>query len=207
MKSNKQPQTVKKDSPLQLELAKIIFGNVLLGLAYAKWMVPHAIIYGGVTSLSLVLSRVLHSDIAYLTNGLTIFLLLLCWLFLGHGSLLKSIVSSLSYLVCFTFFYRLPFSLVVSLPLDFLLACVVIALGYYFCLSVGASTVGVDVIALIIHKKRPQISLARAIRWLNFLILACGLLVYGVQSVLIGVLFSLLYSSLLDKMLRRGKNV
>ncbi|HIZ53733.1 MAG TPA: hypothetical protein IAA20_07325 [Candidatus Enterococcus avicola] len=38
-------------------LIKIILGNALLALAYAKWMVPYTIINGGVTSLSLVVQK------------------------------------------------------------------------------------------------------------------------------------------------------
>nr|WP_263849013.1 YitT family protein [Lacticaseibacillus nasuensis] len=37
-------------------LLKVFLGNAVLGFAYAKLLVPHTIINGGVTSLSLVLS-------------------------------------------------------------------------------------------------------------------------------------------------------
>lgn len=166
----KQPQTNKKQSERNA-IVKIIFGNILLGFAYAKWMVPHAIINGGVTSLSLVLSKVLNMDVAYLTNIVTMLLLLVCWLFLGKVRLIKSIVSSLSYLFFFTCFHQWAFSVVINVPIDFVLSALLIAAGYYFCLSAGSSAVGVDVIALIIHQKNPTISLAKAIRWLNYTIL------------------------------------
>jgi uncharacterized membrane-anchored protein YitT (DUF2179 family) len=198
----KQPQTIKKQSERDAIL-KIIFGNILLGFAYAKWMVPHAIINGGVTSLSLVLSKVLNSDVAYLTNIITIGLLIVCWLFLGRGRFLKSIVSSVSYLFFFTLFHRWEFSIVLNLPIDFLLASLLIAAGYYFCLSAGSSAVGVDVIALIIHQKRPAISLAKAIRWLNYTILVLGFFTYGWQSIVIGLLFSFVYSWLLERFLQK----
>jgi uncharacterized membrane-anchored protein YitT (DUF2179 family) len=145
----------------------------------------------------------LNSDVAYLTNIITIGLLIVCWLFLGRGRFLKSIVSSVSYLFFFTLFHRWEFSIVLNLPIDFLLASLLIAAGYYFCLSAGSSAVGVDVIALIIHQKRPAISLAKAIRWLNYTILVLGFFTYGWQSIVIGLLFSFVYSWLLERFLQK----
>jgi uncharacterized membrane-anchored protein YitT (DUF2179 family) len=84
-----------------------------------------------------------------------------------------------------------------------LLASLLIAAGYYFCLSAGSSAVGVDVIALIIHQKRPAISLAKAIRWLNYTILVLGFFTYGWQSIVIGLLFSFVYSWLLERFLQK----
>lgn len=186
---------------LMQSLLKIIFGNLLLAIAYAKWMVPHHIINGGVTSLALVLQKITSLPLPWLTNSLTIFLLLLCGIFLGKGSLMKSIVSSLSYMFFFTMFYSLPFSLSIALPIDFLLACFVIALGYYCCLSEGSSTVGVDVIALVLHKKNPKRNLAKMIRHLNVSVLILGFFTYGILSVAIGLVFSVIYVWFLEKFL------
>ena len=182
-------------------LTKIIIGNAILGIAYAKWMVPHKIINGGVTSLAMVINRWLGIELIYLTNGLTILLLTACWLFLGKESFFKSIVSSLSYLFFFTFFYQMKFSLTVNLPVDFLLACTCISVGYYCCISENSSTVGMDVVALIMNKKNTKFSIASTIRNLNFFILTLGLFAYGVTAILLGFVFSFCYSWLLAKLL------
>lgn len=191
-------------------LFKIMLGNLVLAIAYAKWMVPNQIINGGVTSLSLVLQKVTHLPLPWLTNGLTICLLVICGIFLGKASFMKSIVSSLSYMFFFTLFYSLPFSLSTILPIDFLLACIVIAFGYYCCLSEGSSTVGVDVIALVLYKKNPKRNLAKMIRHFNVAVLVLGFFTYGILSVVIGLLFSVVYAWFLEKFLdfdeaRKGK--
>lgn len=93
----------KKYQVIGQSLLKIIFGNFLLALAYSKWMVPHGIINGGVTSLALVLQKMTTIPLPWLTNGLTISLLILCGIFLGKASFMKSIVSSLSYMFFFPF--------------------------------------------------------------------------------------------------------
>ena len=50
-----------------------------------------------------------------------------------------------------------------TFPIDFLLACLLISFGYYCCLAEGSSTVGVDVIALVLYQKNPQRNLAKII--------------------------------------------
>ncbi|KAF1296698.1 hypothetical protein BAU15_13330 [Enterococcus sp. JM4C] len=182
-------------------VSKIIFGNVLLGFAYAKWMVPHKVINGGVTSLAMVLNKWLLTDMTYLTNGLTGILLVACLFFLGKESFLKSIISSFSYLFFFTLFYHWNIQLVINLPIDFILSCVLISLGYYCCISENSSTVGMDVVALIIHKKQPKLPIAATIRNLNFLVLALGFFTYGLGSIALGILFSFCYSWLLARLL------
>ena len=116
-------------------------------------MVPNEIINGGVTSISMILNKMLSVPLLYLTNGLTLLLLIICYIFLGKDNFSKSIFSSVFYSMSFSLFYSLPFSLHVNVVLDLILAAIFIGIGYYYCSIVNASTVGVDVIALIIHKK------------------------------------------------------
>lgn len=187
----------------QKNILKIIVGNVFLGFAYANWMKPNNIINGGVTSVAMILEKISQIPIFYLTSGVTVLLLIFCWFFLGKGNFLKSIVSSICYNLFFTMFYLLKLNVQINLVVDFLFACVFIAIGYYCCISANASTVGMDVIALAINKKHPEFSIARGIRYINVMVLALGFLTYGVKSVVIGILFSLLNSYILDVLLKR----
>ncbi len=185
------------------DLGKIFLGNVVMGLAYAKWMVPHQIINGGVTSLSMVISGLSGWPLLYLTNGLAILLLVLCWAFLGKSVFFKSLLSSGLFMLFFSFFYSQPFSLTSHIAIDVSLACVAIAFGYYCCLSANASTAGLDAVALIIHKYHPHTQVAHTLRYLNYAVLALGWLVFGWLSVVIGIVFSYGYSWILNVFLNR----
>ncbi|EGO7731772.1 YitT family protein [Enterococcus faecalis] len=187
-------------------LFKIIGGNILLGIAYSKWMKPRGIINGGVTSLAMIVNKVTDVNILYLTSGITILLLFASFFFLGRQNLIRSIVSSVCYNIFFSFFYTLPIRIEINLPVDFILATIFIAVGYYCCLSENSSTVGMDVIALVIHKKNPKIAIAKAIRLLNYTVLAFGLLTYGLISVVIGIIFSYFQSLLLHYLLKQKEN-
>lgn len=183
---------------------KIFLGNFILGLAYAKFMVPNKIINGGVTSLSLIFSNLTNLNITFFTNFITITLLVVALLFVGKFFFFSSVVSSVSYLLFFNIFYRLPFSLHTNIVIDFLLAVVLIAIGYYCCLSENSSTAGLDVFAVILNKKFPKVSVAVFLRYINVLVLALGLFSYGIRAVVLGILFSFSFTHVVDFLMEKG---
>ncbi|MDM5309498.1 YitT family protein [Peribacillus frigoritolerans] len=185
------------------DLLKIIAGNISMTFAYAYLIVPNEIINGGVTSSALLLNALLGYNIAMLANLVTGLLLIICLAFLGKEYFFKSIVSSLSYMVFFNFFYSLNIQFEMNIVLVIFISSILIAIGYYLCITANASTVGFDVIALILHHKNEKIDIAATIRIINLIVLILGLLVYGYASIVKGIAFTLLFSYLLKKMLDR----
>lgn len=185
------------------DLLKIIAGNISMTFAYAYLIVPNEIINGGVTSSALLLNALLGYNIAMLANLVTGLLLIICLVFLGKEYFFKSIVSSLSYMVFFNFFYSLNIQFDLNIVLVIFISSILIAIGYYLCITANASTVGFDVIALILHHKNEKIDIAATIRIINLIVLILGLLVYGYASIVKGIAFTLIFSYLLKKMLDR----
>ncbi|KRM55187.1 YitT family protein [Lacticaseibacillus sharpeae] len=185
------------------EVGLIVVGNVVMALGYAKWMVPNHIINGGVTSLSQIVNHYYPISIAMANNLWLAGLLLLTLIFLGREVFVKSLLSSIVYSISFTLFSMWPTRLNVTPLLDLLIASVLVAFGYFACLSSHSSTVGVDVFALIIQKYRPQTNLAATIRLFNYAILLVGLIAFGLWAVVYGLIFAFIYSHLLNLMLRR----
>ncbi|RRN67273.1 membrane protein [Peribacillus simplex] len=185
------------------DLMKIIAGNISMTFAYAFFIVPNEIINGGVTSSALLLHALSGYNIAMLANLVTGLLLIICLVFLGKEYFFKSIVSSLSYMLFFNFFYSLNIDFDVNIVLVILISSILIAIGYYLCITANASTVGFDVIALILHHKNEKIDIAATIRIINLIVLILGLLVYGYTSIVKGIAFTLFFSFLLKKMLDR----
>ncbi|MCK1983467.1 MULTISPECIES: YitT family protein [Peribacillus] len=185
------------------DLMKIIAGNISMTFAYAYLIVPNEIINGGVTSSALLLNALSGYNIAILANLVTGLLLFICLVFLGREYFFKSIVSSLSYMVFFNFFYSLNIDINVNIVLVIIISSILIAIGYYLCITANASTVGFDVIALILHHKNEKIDIAATIRIINLIVLILGLLVYGFTSIVKGIAFTLFFSYLLKKMLDR----
>ncbi|MFJ7307693.1 YitT family protein [Peribacillus frigoritolerans] len=189
------------------DLLKIIAGNISMTFAYAYLIVPNEIINGGVTSSALLLNALLGYNIAMLANLVTGLLLIICLVFLGKEYFFKSIVSSLSYMVFFNFFYSLNIQFDMNIVLVIFISSILIAIGYYLCITANASTVGFDVLALILHHKNEKIDIAATIRIINLIVLILGLLVYGYASIVKGIAFTLIFSYLLKKMLDRKQKV
>lgn len=187
---------------MKKSLFKIFIGNLLMAFAYAKWMIPNGIINGGATSIAMIMQSLTQLPILWLTNGLEVVLLLCCAIFLGKENALKSLYTSITFLVSFNIIYS--FSPVVSfgLPIDLLLASLFIGFGYYCNLSENSSTVSVDVFALIIHKYYKKISISSLIRYLNWLVLLAGFFVYGSKSVIIGIIMSFVFTFILNQFMK-----
>lgn len=192
------------------DILMIVIGNIVMGLGYAKLMVPNQIINGGITSLSQIINHYIAVDIPTVNNVLLVVLLILTLLFLGKEVFLKSVLSSIAYSISFTLFFKTSITLTTTPVVDLVLASILISFGYYACLSSNSSTVGVDVIALIIKKYNNRTNISMIIRTLNYFILIIGLITFGVLSVIYGMIFSWIYSKELNYMLKhwtRSENI
>ena len=168
----------------------IILGNLLITGAYAFITVPGKIINGGVTSFSMVLGQVCRIDLSLFVNLLSLFLLLLCLIFLGKDFFMGSVLSCACYLTMFTFFHSLNLSLALPRPFCVLSAGFLVGTGYYLCIRAKSTAISFDIIALILNKKNPDINIACTMGLINLVVLLTGFAVFGMLSVLYGIIFT-----------------
>ncbi len=166
----------------------IIIGNILLTSAYAFLTVPNDIIDGGITSTSLLLSNIFKLDIAYITTTITILLLIFGLITLGKHFFIKSIFSSLCYILFFNTFHLTGFTITINPFLCIIIASILIGIGHYLCLSQNTTTVGYDVIAIYLHKKK-KYNPAITLRIIGTLILFLGITIFGIETFLYGIIF------------------
>ncbi|MEE0667559.1 YitT family protein [Holdemanella biformis] len=185
-----------------ISILKIVVGNLLITFSYAFITVPNEIVNGGVTSFSMILSSVTDLGISFYTNCITILLLVLCLFFLGKSYLAKSIVSSACYMLFFSFFNGIGFGFA-SIPMiiSVLIAGLLVGIGYFLCLSAESSTVGFDVIALILHTKNNKIKVSKAMRYINLFVILLGLFSYGLLAVIYGVIFTYIQTTVVHLLL------
>lgn len=185
-----------------ISILKIVVGNLLITFSYAFITVPNGIVNGGVTSFSMILSSVTDLGISFYTNCITILLLVLCLFFLGKSYLAKSIVSSACYMLFFSFFNGIGFGFA-SIPMiiSVLIAGLLVGIGYFLCLSAESSTVGFDVIALILHTKNNKIKVSKAMRYINLFVILLGLFSYGLLAVIYGVIFTYIQTTVVHLLL------
>ena len=185
------------------EVLRIVAGNICITSAYAFITVPYHIVNGGVTSFSMILHNFIDLDISFFTNAITLILLILCYIKLGKEFLFNSLLSSISYMVFFSIFHTLNISCPLPLPLAVIVASIMVGIGYFLCISSNSSTVGFDVLAIILHKKHPSFQIALTMRYINIVIVMLGLASYGWKAVLIGIIFTFLQTQSLKLLLDR----
>lgn len=78
---------------------KIMMGNVLIAGAYACITVPKEIVNGGVTSFSMILSKMTRIPTAWLADAFSLLLLAVCFFGLGKEHFQGTIFSCLAYLI------------------------------------------------------------------------------------------------------------
>ena len=205
----------------------IALGLTILNFAYVMVTVPHGIINGGVTSFSMILSRLPVTDILPVNAWVTIvtaLLALLCCIFLGRDIFVASLYSCVVGVAAFNFFTlvipgRVIETMVrighmgenpvipIGMAAELVAAAIVVGAGYYFCLSNDSTAVGMDTIALILHKRNEKIPIAYALYAINILVLLLGLYAYGLRCVLMGIAFAGVQALTLNTMLRaNGKS-
>lgn len=184
---------------------QITLGVLITTSGYAFISVPMKIINGGITSLAMILERLIFIDVGTLVTGLKLGMLVVCGLALGLRYLKGSLYSGVMYVAIFALLHKISemtgFYFDGPLWLAVPLAAVMVGTGYGICIANEATEVGFDAVALIIHRKVPQIGVAVAMNVLSVMVLLCGLLVFDWRSVVAGIVFSVIQSYTLNHVL------
>lgn len=132
----------------------IVIGNAVLAFAISAFVMPHDIIMGGATGVGILLSRFLPTNVATNVLVLNILALLLGLFVLGKKFFLATVSSSLLYPAFLGIMQEIP--RIAFLSGDEMLSAVFAGGLIGGCLGiiirVGASTGGIDVVNLVLHK-------------------------------------------------------
>lgn len=192
-----------------LRFLRILIGNILLTGAYAFITVPKIILNGGVTSFSLVLEAWTPWSVALWVDVLTILLIIISYIFLGKSYFVGALFSSVCYMVLFNVFHwtglELPVPTVFGTPiLATPIAALLVAAGYYFCISAKATAVSFDTIAMILNKRNAKFEIATTMMVINILVLLTGAATYSITAVVCGIVFTVLQAQFLKFFLKLG---
>ena len=152
----------------------------------------------------MIFSEMANINISLVVNFITILLLILCGIFLGKSFFSGSIFSCICYLG-FTFFSSLDVFFVTNPIVLVLIAGTTIRIGYYFCISAKSTAIGFDVIALILNKYNPKINISLAMGAINICVLMLGFFNYGIISVILGIILTVVQSFTLNNFLKFTK--
>ena len=170
----------------------ILLGNFLVACGTTFFILPNNILNGGTAGVAVALQPLFHIDTVWMTNALTVGLYGVGVIFLGKRFAMRSLIST----ICYPVFILLLNQYVNTLPratfimpayLSSIYSGLLLGVGLGLVFRVDASTGGMDVPALILHKYT-QLSSGDAVMIVDIATVALGIYTYGLVPALIGIL-------------------
>lgn len=173
---------------LVLDILSIVLGNFVLAAGVVLFIVPNGILTGGVAGVVIAIEPIIHIEPNIMITLLTIALFIIGVIVLGKQFMVKTLLST----ILFPLFINLLTIAVhgVSITSDPLLASiyggVFIGGGLGIVLRTGASTGGMDIPPLIIHKYT-HIKLHTLVVLVDGLTVLLGIALHSVEAAMIGL--------------------
>lgn len=184
----------------------ILLGNLICAVAIVFFVVPAGFITGGATGVSLALEQFFHLPVQYGIAILSIALLAVGWIFLGKGFAASTALSAISF-PSFVWLMKIvakyvPFS-TDNIFLNLAAAAILMGYGVSLVLKNGASTGGMDTIAVILNSKR-GVSISLMVNILEILSMATQVYYSTTEQIMGGILMTLLFTAIMNHLLAKG---
>lgn len=187
-------------------LAAIVLGNLLVAFAVTAFIVPHGLVLGGSTGISLVATHFVPLQLSLavlIVNGL---LFVVGSFFLGRTFAASTIVSTVTYPLAMAVLEMLP---IAELAQDHVLAAICggafMGAGAGLILRAGGSSGGTDVIALIAHKYL-HLNVSALLWGIDAFVIACQFPFSSSEQILLGILALSLLSIVMNKVMVMGRS-
>lgn len=181
----------------------VILGNFILALAVHVFILPYEILTGGVAGIAIAVSKLTGFSSNMIISILILILYVLGSLFLGKKFTIHTMASTLLYPFFLNLLNRFDLS-VNTLPiLASLYGGGIAGVGIGLTFRVGASTGGMDVPPLIIHKYT-NIDLSKLVLATDILTVLLGWYVFNIEAVLVGFISVYASSFMIKKVMVFG---
>lgn len=188
-----------------LETVIVILGNCIYAFGVAMFILPSGLITGGATGIALFVNDVTGVPVSAFVLGFNMLMLLIGFFAFGWKFAANTIVSTFSYPIALELITQLLNGYVMT---EDLILCTVFggiciggAIG--MVIRVGASTGGMDIPPLVLHKYF-KIPVSKSIYVFDMLILLLQAFRSSGEQILYGILLVIVYSIVLDKCLMLG---
>lgn len=183
----------------------VVTGTFILAISVEFFILPYHILSGGVAGVAVAFEPFFHLDETLVANTLTLALLIVGTLILGKQFGIDTILSSFCYPVFTTALsYVAP---MIPIHIEPLLASLYAGLlggvGIGLVMRAGASTGGMDVPPLIAHKLF-GVKVATGVMVTDGITVLLGVLAYGIDAALIGLISVFASGIAIDKILSFG---
>lgn len=180
-----------------------VTGSAVFSISVNMFSAPNNIVQGGLTGIATVINYLFP----FMPIGTAIFIMniplfILAWRKLKAAFLIRTVCATAVFttLIDAGSFFAIPYTK------DKLLGCifcgVLSGVGLALVFMTGATTGGTDIIAMLIRKKNPQMSMGRIILFIDFAVVLFSFIVYGkIESIMYGIIVIFLSSRVIDTVL------
>lgn len=193
-----------KDSKI-IDVCLVIIGTFVLAVSVEFFILPYAILSGGVAGIAVALKPFFHINETLAANALTLVLLIVGTIILGKQFGVDTILSS----ICYPFFttllsYAQQYVVIDVEPvLASFYAGLLGGIGIGLVMRAGASTGGMDVPPLIANKLT-GLKISTGVVITDGLTVLLGVLAYDISAALIGLISVFASGWAIDKVLSIG---
>lgn len=186
----------------------ILIGNLLYAFGIMVFIEPHNLITGGITGVSLFLHYQLGWNLSLVIGFFNVLFFLIGLIFIGKKFALTTLASSVLYPVCVAFFelFNFEFFYLNDIWLNVICGGLIIGTGLGLIMKIGASTGGVDVLAILVVRKMKWITIGTTLLILDTLVMLVQLPSAGLEKFIFGAILAIAYSFAIDKVMMSGKN-
>lgn len=180
-----------------------ILGTFILAVGVSFFILPYNILSGGVAGIAIALKPIFHLPETLVINVLVYGLFIVGCFFLGKDFALKTVISSVVYPPMINMLNSIDYSLDISPIIASLYGGLICGFGIGIVMRVDASTGGMDIPALILHKLT-GVNTSTYILIIDTLSVLLGLFAYGLEAILVGMIAVVSSSWIIDKTLTFG---
>lgn len=164
----------------------IILGAMIAAYSLDAFLIPNNILDGGVTGISIIISKVFSIPISLLVVMINIPFIYIGYRNLGKSFLFRTIIGMGTFslaLSCFESFHEVTGEMLLAT----IFGGILLGIGVGLVIRLGACVDGTESVALVISK-RTSLSVGQIVMIFNFLIYGCTALIFGIDRALYSVL-------------------
>lgn len=175
---------------------QIIIGCVLGGAAYPLFLTPGNIAPGGLTGVAMVINYLFHWPVGTVTLILNVPLFIFGWKFMGKRFVLRTLIATILFSLLIDL---LPLKPLTDDPLlSAIFGGVLLGIGLGLILRGEATTGGTDMLARMIHRSVPAISVGMFLMALDCAVVVIAAVVIGVTQALYAIICIFISSKVID---------
>ena len=170
------------------DIIVVLFGNFLLAASVVFFVIPNSILSGGVAGIAVITKELFAFPENIVIDICVISAFILGAIVLGREFTIKTALSSIIYPIFLELLLKIP----INFELEMMLSCIfggaIAGIGIGLVFRHNASTGGTDVPCIIIAKYT-GINVSTVVMAMDVLVCLAGLVAYGIQEVLYGVVY------------------